>query len=148
MNGPADNYISACTSCHSTATRDPMKETISIVPPTDKDIMIYFRNICGGTPFDENLNPRASQRVQITLFSFKWDTVCTKNGSMTLSRPPRVCCARPDTSGLARLTQPMPLREIRSDKDLNLSLRRTRGNSETLFIIFCLPTNTYIHFHM
>lgn len=57
MNGPADNYISACASCHSTATRDPMKETISILPPTDKDVMIYFRNVRGGTPFDENLNP-------------------------------------------------------------------------------------------
>ncbi|KAL6915241.1 hypothetical protein ACHAPO_011103 [Fusarium lateritium] len=76
MNGPADNFISACASCHSVATRDPIylgnaKKPLSIVPPlvttngvtkpaegkTDADVMIYFRNVPPGVPFDEGLNP-------------------------------------------------------------------------------------------
>ncbi|KAF4980840.1 hypothetical protein FZEAL_3238 [Fusarium zealandicum] len=76
MNGPADNFISACASCHSTASRDPIylgkdKTPLSIVPPlktvdgvtapeppkTDADVMIYFRNVPPGVPFDEGLDP-------------------------------------------------------------------------------------------
>lgn len=76
MNGPADNFISACASCHSTASRDPMTlggKKLGIVPPlkpdasdngaspippdTDKDVMIYFRNVPAGVPFDEGLDP-------------------------------------------------------------------------------------------
>ncbi|KAF5605843.1 hypothetical protein FPANT_1092 [Fusarium pseudoanthophilum] len=80
MNGPADNFISACASCHSTSTSHPMyngkvkdgvKQTYGMVPPlnmkplppqpkegyTFSDVMIYFRNVMGGVPFDEGVNP-------------------------------------------------------------------------------------------
>ncbi|KAH7217186.1 hypothetical protein BKA60DRAFT_648296 [Fusarium oxysporum] len=80
MNGPADNFISACASCHSTSTSHPMyngkvkngvKQTYGMVPPltmaaspqpkpgnTFSDVMIYFRNVMGGVPFDEGVNPK------------------------------------------------------------------------------------------
>ncbi|KAF4340262.1 hypothetical protein FBEOM_5773 [Fusarium beomiforme] len=80
MNGPADNYISACASCHSTSTSHPMyngkvingvKQTYGMVPPltmekspqekepyTMSDVMVYFRNVMGGVPFDEGVNPK------------------------------------------------------------------------------------------
>ncbi|CVK85547.1 hypothetical protein FPRO06_07355 [Fusarium proliferatum] len=80
MNGPADNFISACASCHSTSTSHPMyngkvkdgvKQVYGMVPPltmapspqpkpgnTFSDVMIYFRNVMGGVPFDEGVNPK------------------------------------------------------------------------------------------
>ncbi|KAM5348282.1 hypothetical protein ACJ41O_008106 [Fusarium nematophilum] len=74
MNGPADNFISACASCHSTATRNPMvhgSTKYGILPPTkwdydtgkpakgfdDATVMNWFRNVPPGVPFDEGLDP-------------------------------------------------------------------------------------------
>ncbi|KAF5023672.1 hypothetical protein F66182_4238 [Fusarium sp. NRRL 66182] len=75
MNGPADNFISACASCHSTATRDPVyigtsKTLVANAPPlktrggktqpTDGNwdaVMVYFRNVPRGVPFDQGLDP-------------------------------------------------------------------------------------------
>jgi len=48
LNGPVDNAISSCLSCHSTA-EDPAG---SMVPPTGGDPSAWFRNIPSGTPFD------------------------------------------------------------------------------------------------
>ncbi|KAF4450364.1 hypothetical protein F53441_6488 [Fusarium austroafricanum] len=86
MNGPADNYISACASCHSTSTSHPMPngkfktvdgkkvaDNYSLVPPLTMQsrplpkegdnkkgwdsVMLYFRNVPSGVPFDEGLDP-------------------------------------------------------------------------------------------
>ena len=35
MNGPADNFVSACTSCHSTAQRDGASEDSGMVEPVN-----------------------------------------------------------------------------------------------------------------
>jgi hypothetical protein len=56
LNGPVDNPISSCLSCHSTAvvSLNPPRPTIrGITPnnPTKQDIRTYFRNLKSGTPF-------------------------------------------------------------------------------------------------
>ncbi|HEY3037272.1 MAG TPA: hypothetical protein VGJ66_00965 [Pyrinomonadaceae bacterium] len=56
LNGPVDNPVSSCLSCHSTAAMslDPPRPTISGVPPanpTSAQLKSYFRNILSGTPF-------------------------------------------------------------------------------------------------
>jgi len=50
LNGPIDNPVSACLSCHSTAQR----VDISSAVPTGSDArrMRWFRNIKAGDPFD------------------------------------------------------------------------------------------------
>ena len=57
LNGPVDNPVSSCLSCHSTAqvSFDPSKPTRRGIPPnnpTNADLRLYFRNIKAGTPFD------------------------------------------------------------------------------------------------
>jgi hypothetical protein len=57
LNGPVDNPVSSCLSCHSTAqvSFDPSKPTRSGIPPanpTNADLKLYFRNIKAGVPFD------------------------------------------------------------------------------------------------
>ncbi|KAJ8091840.1 hypothetical protein PM082_021076 [Marasmius tenuissimus] len=77
MNGPADNFVSACASCHSVAQRTtthrkptsliqkPAPKKIKILGPGDtftfkweqqdeKETMRWFRNIPAGEPFDED----------------------------------------------------------------------------------------------
>lgn len=49
LNGPVDNKISSCLSCHSTA-QIPVGQ---MVPPTGSPPDRWFRNIPSGTPFDE-----------------------------------------------------------------------------------------------
>lgn len=48
LNGPVDNSVSSCLSCHSTA------ETPAgvMVPPNGADPAPWFRNVPSGTPFD------------------------------------------------------------------------------------------------
>jgi hypothetical protein len=48
LNGPVDNSISSCLSCHSTA-EDPAG---TMVPPAGQNPTPWFRNIPSGTPFD------------------------------------------------------------------------------------------------
>ncbi|KAF4462444.1 hypothetical protein FALBO_10748 [Fusarium albosuccineum] len=55
LNGPADNFRSACASCHSVSERDP-KEKVQLLPPsgaTDAEKMRWFRNIPAGKPFNK-----------------------------------------------------------------------------------------------
>ncbi|KAL8797820.1 MAG: hypothetical protein Q9195_000172 [Heterodermia aff. obscurata] len=61
LNGPADNFISACASCHSTAEypsktgmTQPMPnfEAGKWIPQDDSKTMRWFRNIPAGQPFD------------------------------------------------------------------------------------------------
>jgi hypothetical protein len=51
LNGPVDNPLSSCLSCHSTA-QTPFELT-RLVPPTPADAPYWFRNVPSGTPFDE-----------------------------------------------------------------------------------------------
>jgi hypothetical protein len=50
LNGPVDNKVSSCLSCHSAA------EYTSgvLIPPKNMDPAPWFRNIPSGTPFDAN----------------------------------------------------------------------------------------------
>jgi len=56
LNGPVDNPVSSCLSCHSTAalSLNPPRPTINGIPPanpTNAQLRSYFRNIKSGTPF-------------------------------------------------------------------------------------------------
>jgi hypothetical protein len=56
LNGPVDNPVSSCLSCHSTGavSLNPPRPTISGIPPnnpTNAQLLSYFRNIKSGTPF-------------------------------------------------------------------------------------------------
>jgi len=56
LNGPVDNKVSSCLSCHSTAgvSLNPPLPTISGIPPaspTNAQLKNYFRNIKAATPF-------------------------------------------------------------------------------------------------
>ena len=56
LNGPVDNPVSSCLSCHSTAavSLNPPRPTIPGIPPanpTNAQLRSYFRNIQSGTPF-------------------------------------------------------------------------------------------------
>jgi hypothetical protein len=56
LNGPVDNPVSSCLSCHSTAavSLDPPRPTIPGIPPanpTNAQLRSYFRNIPAGAPF-------------------------------------------------------------------------------------------------
>ncbi|KXJ90395.1 hypothetical protein Micbo1qcDRAFT_120327 [Microdochium bolleyi] len=53
MNGPADNFISACASCHSTSELRPAGKKVSMVPKPTGD-MRWFRNIPAGEPFNKD----------------------------------------------------------------------------------------------
>ena len=48
LNGPVDNSVSSCLSCHSTAEAPDG----TMVPPNGTDPAPWFRNIASGTPFD------------------------------------------------------------------------------------------------
>jgi hypothetical protein len=53
LNGPVDNRVSSCLSCHSTAQTPPGSR---ITPPdgsSDMDRLRWFRNIKAGDPFDD-----------------------------------------------------------------------------------------------
>lgn len=69
LNGSADNFISSCASCHSTAQMDQSKtlsSVVSMTPPSpvfrngryvsvnDKGTMDWFRNFPAGTAFSAN----------------------------------------------------------------------------------------------
>jgi hypothetical protein len=55
LNGPVDNPISSCLSCHSTA-QDPLG-TAPMFPQPGKPVSYWFRNIPSGTPFQPPANP-------------------------------------------------------------------------------------------
>ena len=48
LNGPIDNPVSSCLSCHSTAE----VPAGTMVPPSGANPAPWFRNIKSGTPFD------------------------------------------------------------------------------------------------
>ena len=62
-NGPVDNPLSSCVSCHGTA-QFPRSDTFANILPsrlslTDPEILsIYFQNVMGGNLFDPDVVPR------------------------------------------------------------------------------------------
>jgi len=55
LNGPVDNKLSACLSCHGTAEVTPDGSTMKksgMIPKRSSDVMNWFRNVPSGTPFD------------------------------------------------------------------------------------------------
>lgn len=54
LNGPVDNPISSCLSCHSTA-QDPLS-TAPMFPPDGAPVARWFRNIPSGQPFSAPAN--------------------------------------------------------------------------------------------
>jgi hypothetical protein len=59
LNGPVDNPISSCLSCHSTGeapTTPPGPNPQSSMIPTPTGNMRWFQNIMTGTPFDAGFN--------------------------------------------------------------------------------------------
>lgn len=68
LNGPVDNKISSCLSCHSTA-QIPVGQ---MVPPTGGSPVRWFRNIPSGTPFDEGSQPLDySLQIMVGLRAFE-----------------------------------------------------------------------------
>lgn len=56
LNGPVDNPVSSCLSCHSTGSisLNPPRPTINGIPPnnpTNAQLRSYFRNVKSGVPF-------------------------------------------------------------------------------------------------
>jgi len=78
LNGPADNFISACASCHSTSdwnhSNNP-KLLPDMVPPKnapDSTVMRWFRNIQPGEPFEKgNVSGDYSLQLQIGMANFQ-----------------------------------------------------------------------------
>ena len=87
LNGPVDNPVSSCLSCHSTAqvSLDLSKPTRSGVPPanpSNSDLKLYFRNIKSGTPFDPGYTPLDySLQLQVGIANL------AKSGGMHLATP-------------------------------------------------------------
>jgi hypothetical protein len=53
LNGPVDNPVSACLSCHSTAQHRPARSPFPPTGASDTEKMRWFRNIRSGQPFDQ-----------------------------------------------------------------------------------------------
>jgi len=67
LNGPVDNPVSSCMSCHSTAEL-PQGQ---MVPGKGDDVARWFRNIPSGTPFDAGRKPLDySLQLEVGLVNF------------------------------------------------------------------------------
>jgi len=64
LNGPVDNPISSCMSCHSTAE---WPNQAAMVPPTGTDPAPWFRNIPAGTPFSATGSVSLDYSLQVTV---------------------------------------------------------------------------------
>ena len=82
MNGPVDNPISSCLSCHSTA-QDPLSSA-PMFPPDGEPVARWFRNIPSGQPFSAPANPLDySLQVAYGIQNFKdqMATIAAPDGS-------------------------------------------------------------------
>jgi len=104
MNGPADNFISSCASCHSVAQKkknDSSKPT-GLTPPTpkqnckgewipenDNETMRWFRNIKAGKPFDKDaISSDYSLQLMIGFENYvKWNAPHIEAIPRYVSRP-------------------------------------------------------------
>ncbi|KAF2757845.1 hypothetical protein EJ05DRAFT_368530 [Pseudovirgaria hyperparasitica] len=81
MNGPADNFISACASCHSTSQTGPRAPMVQSPSWTDAQKMHLFRNIRGTEPFGDPLGASSntpSTTTTTTSSSSRSNTAPTK----------------------------------------------------------------------
>lgn len=68
LNGPVDNPVSSCLSCHSTA-EDPSGN--NMIPPKGQDPSRWFQNLPSGTAFDKGATSTDySLQVQVGLTNF------------------------------------------------------------------------------
>ena len=87
LNGPVDNPMSSCLSCHSTAQwpgKAPVIPPRNIIPDS-KDWLTWFRNIKAGEPFStgaESLDYSLQLAVGIQNF-YEWQDIAqTKGGTV------------------------------------------------------------------
>ncbi|HEY9104180.1 hypothetical protein [Chitinimonas sp.] len=67
LNGPVDNPVSSCLSCHATAEMPPG----TMIPPNGQDPSPWFQNIKSGTPFNAGRKPLDySLQLQVGLQNF------------------------------------------------------------------------------
>ena len=82
----ADNYVSACASCHSTSQTqwkagDKTRQTPGMIPTgSDREKMHWFRNLSAGTPFTKGyVSGDYSLQLQIGYYNFQaWAQPKTK----------------------------------------------------------------------
>lgn len=68
LNGPVDNPVSSCLSCHATG-EDPAGN--NMIPPSGQDPSRWFQNLPSGTPFDTGaISTDYSLQVQVGLTNF------------------------------------------------------------------------------
>jgi hypothetical protein len=88
LNGPVDNSISSCLSCHSTAEAP----SGVMVPPKDADPAPWFRNIPSGTAFNSGRNA-LDYSLQLSVGLDNFNGRHTTHNALTLKatsrRPPR-----------------------------------------------------------
>jgi hypothetical protein len=106
LNGPVDNPVSSCLSCHSTAE---WPVSAPLVPPRDtqpgsKEWMTWFRNIKSGEPFDKtshSLDYSLQLATGIQNF-YRWKDIVENRGG-ALNAPPTVSPGVPRKASVARL---------------------------------------------
>ncbi|WP_299631784.1 hypothetical protein [uncultured Roseobacter sp.] len=120
-NGPVDNPISSCVSCHGTA-QFPRSDTFANILPsrltlTDSEIRrVYFQNIRGGSLFDPDVVPRPpfqsdlvvpvaldySLQTQLGLEQLCFAWIDSRPPFDTVASKPAVCPSRqPEAESLA-----------------------------------------------
>ncbi len=92
LNGPVDNKISSCLSCHSTASYNAAQPllTTNLVPPVGsnypepypEEVQFYFRNIPAGKPFSVAGSP-LDYSLQLAFGIFNYP------GTLTSTVPPK-----------------------------------------------------------
>jgi hypothetical protein len=120
-NGPVDNPLSSCVSCHGTA-QFPRSDTFANILPsrlslTDNEIRrIYFQNVFGGSLFDPDVIPRPpfqsdlfvpvaldySLQTQLGLDQLCFTWVDSRPPFDTVETKPAICPSeQPQTESLA-----------------------------------------------
>ena len=101
-NGPADNKVSGCVSCHGTAQWPPARNMvgrISDTPTLDQvrtHVSTFFKNVKGGSLFDAGVANAVSLDYSLqlqTAFS-RLCAACT-DGALT-GKTPKLCLQRPN----------------------------------------------------
>jgi hypothetical protein len=87
LNGPVDNPISSCMSCHATAELPQG----TMVPPRGSDPAPWFQNIKSGTPFDAGRKPLDySLQIEVGFVNFLQAHPVAKPKSLTLEQVQQV----------------------------------------------------------
>lgn len=105
MNGPADNKVSACVSCHSTAQWPPSPKGMAGRLPDGEMTTIgqvrvhvntYFKNVKGGSLFDDTVANAVGLDYSLQL-QIAFDRMCSACADGALGgKTPKLCLQRPD----------------------------------------------------